>query len=131
VKESQIVLVAAIIFAACVLLPSATNKSNKSQTHNAPPTTELITAMESVTFQAIHKPTITMYSRDNCPPCDSWWAVERPRWEAVGWSIDRITDENTSKLTPWYEIHDGDGQQFEVIGYLTTEKFRKAKEGVR
>jgi len=74
---------------------------------------------------------IVMYSRDNCPPCLRWWEVERPRWEAVGWSIDRVTDENTSKLTPWYEIHDGDGQQFEVLGYLTTEKFRKAKEGVR
>ena len=87
--------------------------------------------MESVTFQPIHKPTITMYSRDNCPPCDSWWAVERPKWEAVGWSIERVTDENTSKLTPWYEIHDGDGQQFEVLGFMTTEKFRKAKEGAK
>ena len=124
-------LVAGIIFAVCMLFSSPAKKVEPTRTHNAPPTTELITEMESVTFQPIHKPTITMYSRDNCPPCDSWWAVERPRWEAVGWSIDRVTDENTSKLTPWYEIHDGDGQQFEVIGYLTTEKFRKAKEGAK
>ena len=72
-----------------------------------------------------------MHSRDNCPPCDRWWAVERPRWEAVGWSIDRVTDDNTSKLTPWYEIHDGDGERFEVVGYMTSEKFRKAKEGAK
>lgn len=124
-------LVAGIIFAVCMLFSSPAKKVEPSQTHNAPPTTELITAMESVTFQAVHKPTITMYSRDNCPPCDSWWAVERPRWESVGWSIDRVTDENTSKLTPWYEITDGDGQQFEVIGFMTTEKFRKAKEGAK
>ena len=124
-------LVAGIIFAVCMLFSSPAKKVEPTRTHNAPPTTELITEMESVTFQPIHKPTITMYSRDNCPPCDSWWAVERPRWEAVGWSIDRVTDENTSKLTPWYDIHDGDGQQFEVVGYLTTEKFRKAKEGAK
>jgi hypothetical protein len=125
------VLVAGIIFAVCMLFSSPAKKVEPTRTHNAPPSAELISEVASVTFQDIHKPTITMHSRDNCPPCDSWWAVERPRWEAVGWSIDRITDENTSKLTPWYDIHDGDGQQFEVIGYLTTEKFRKAKEGAK
>ena len=124
-------LVAGIIFAVCMLFSSPAKKVEPTRTHNAPPSAELISEVASVTFQPIHKPTITMYSRDNCPPCDSWWAVERPRWEAVGWSIDRVTDENTSKLTPWYEIIDGDGQQFEVVGYLTTEKFRKAKEGAK
>jgi hypothetical protein len=130
-KERHVVLVAGIIFAVCMLFSSPAKKVEPTRTHNAPPSAELISEVASVTFQPIHKPTITMHSRDNCPPCDSWWAVERPRWEAVGWSIDRVTDENTSKLTPWYDIHDGDGQQFEVIGFMTTEKFRKAKEGAK
>ena len=130
-KERHVVLVAGILFAICMLFSSPAKKVEPTKTHNGPPSAELISEVASVTFAPVHKPTITMHSRDNCPPCDSWWAVERPRWEAVGWSIDRVTDENTSKLTPWYDIHDGDGQQFEVIGFMTTEKFRKAKEGVR
>jgi len=123
-KESHVVILAGILFAVCILFSGPAKKESEF-----PPSSDLIAEVASV--KTIQRPSITMYSRDNCPPCDSWWAVERPRWEAVGWSIDRITDENTSKLTPWYEIHDGDGEQFEVIGYLTTEKFRKAKEGAK
>ena len=126
-KESQVVLLAGILFAICILFSGPSKK--ESESHNVPPSSDLIAEVASV--ETIQKPSITMHSRHNCPPCDSWWAVERPRWEAVGWSIDRITDENTSKLTPWYEIHDGDGERFEVIGYMTTEKFRKAKEGAK
>lgn len=130
-KERHVVLVAGILFAVCMLFSSPAKKVEPTRTHNAPPSAELMSEVASVPVAPVIKPTIIMHSRDKCPPCDSWWAVERPRWEAVGWSIDRVTDENTSKLTPWYEITDGDGQQFEVIGYLTTEKFRKAKAGVR
>ena len=126
-KESQVVMLAGILFAICILFSGPAKK--ESDSHNVPPSSDLIAEVASV--ETIQKPSIIMHSRDNCPPCDSWWAVERPRWEAVGWSIDRVTDDNTSKLTPWYEIHDGDGERFEVVGYMTSEKFRKAKEGAK
>jgi hypothetical protein len=126
-KERNVVMLAAIIFAVCILFSGQSKE--KSVTHEASASQDLIAEVASV--KVVQKPSIVMHSRDNCPPCDSWWAVECPRWEAVGWSIDRVTDNSTTKLTPWYEIHDGDGDKFEVIGYLTTEKFRKAKEGAK
>jgi hypothetical protein len=128
-KESQVVTLAGILFAVCILFSGPAKK--QVDTHSEPPSVDLVEHVASVSKAFVKPPTITMHSRDNCPPCDSWWAVERTRWEAVGWSIDRVTDENTSKLTPWYEIHDGDGDRFEVVGYLTTAKFRKAKEGAK
>ena len=124
-------LAAWVVFMVCMLSWSSSEKVDLTKIHNAPPSAELLSEVASVPVAPVIKPTIIMHSRDKCPPCDSWWAVERTKWEAVGWSIEKMSDENSSKPTPWYEITDGDGQQFEVIGYLTTEKFRKAKEGVR
>jgi hypothetical protein len=75
-------------------------------------------------------PRIIMYSRENCHPCEKWWLEERPKWESVGWSIEKImVDASDKKLTPRFEIHDSDGQTFEVVGFMTSYTFKKAKEG--
>jgi hypothetical protein len=74
---------------------------------------------------------IVMYSRDNCPPCLRWWEVERPRWQALGWRIEKVVDNTSSRLTPWFRIKDRDGKKFDVRGFMDGEKFRKAKEGAK
>jgi thioredoxin-related protein len=86
---------------------------------------------DSVAVYEDKEAVIVMYSRDNCPPCLRWWEVERPRWEALGWRIEKITDNASNKLTPWFHIKDRDGKKFDVRGFMDGEKFRKAKEGVR
>jgi hypothetical protein len=129
-KEQHLAMIAGIIFAIWILSIQKPLPDPKV-THTAQPSIELIDQVASTPIASSAKPTIIMHSRDRCPPCDSWWAAERPKWEAVGWSIDRITDENTSKLTPWYEIEDGDGQRFDVVGFMTADSFRKAKAGAK
>ena len=74
---------------------------------------------------------IVMYSRDNCPPCLRWWEVERPRWQALGWRVEKVIDNTSSRLTPWFRINDRDGKKFDVRGFMDGEKFRRAKEGAR
>lgn len=109
------------------------SSTHKEAETNETPTTNLIEEVASVSDVIVTQPkaSIVMHSRDNCPPCDSWWAVERTKWEAVGWSIEKQIDNNDSKLTPWFEVHDADGDTFEVSGYMTGETFKKAKAGAK
>lgn len=86
---------------------------------------------DSVAVSDNKEAVIVMYSRDNCPPCVRWWEVERPRWEALGWRIEKITDNASNKLTPWFHIKDRDGKRFDVRGFMDGEKFRRAKEGAK
>jgi hypothetical protein len=62
---------------------------------------------------------IILHSRDNCPPCDSWWANERPKFEAAGWVVAlHVLGSNENGRTPFFTV-DVNGKQFELQGYQT------------
>ena len=129
-KKKEIVLMVFFAAAAWFVVSSMHEKIEIIET----PSTTLIEEVASVSDVIVAtkpKAVIIMHSRDNCPPCDSWWAVERTKWEAVGWSIEKQIDNNDRKLTPWFEIHDADGDVFNVNGYMTGETFKKAKAGAK
>lgn len=75
-------------------------------------------------------PTIVMHSASfNCPPCESWIRNDMPTWQAAGWTIpEPLKEAEPGKSYPWFEIKDGDGLRFEVIGPLTKEKYEHARK---
>jgi hypothetical protein len=70
------------------------------------------------------KPTVTMCTRPNCPPCEKWKAQEAPKWEAQGWTVQY--EEVTEGTTPWFKVLTKEGE-FHVYEYLTSDTFKKAR----
>lgn len=63
---------------------------------------------------------ITMLTQPNCPPCEQWWRVERPKWEAVGWTVEKADVSGSGfRSTPSFLINDRNGDSYRVAGYLT------------
>ena len=46
---------------------------------------------------------VVMFSRDNCPPCDRWFANDRYSWEVQGWQVLRVKY-NGPLSTPWFVV---------------------------
>lgn len=68
---------------------------------------------------------IILHSRDNCPPCDSWWFNERPKFEADGWKVClHVLGSNESGLSPSFTV-EVDEKRFELKGYQTIESVSK------
>lgn len=68
---------------------------------------------------------IIMHSRDNCPPCDSWWANERPKFEADGWVVAlHVLRPDENGRTPFFTI-DANGKSIEHQGWLSVEKAKE------
>ena len=74
------------------------------------------------------KPTIVMHSGASCGPCNLWKTKEQSKWERVGWTVDVLTEIESTRLWPWFEVYDTDGTRFEVNGPLTKDSFEKAKQ---
>jgi hypothetical protein len=74
------------------------------------------------------KPTIVMHSGASCGPCNLWKSKEQSKWERVGWTVDVLTEIESDRLWPWFEVYDSDGSRFEVNGPLTRDSFEKAKQ---
>jgi hypothetical protein len=68
---------------------------------------------------------IILHARANCPPCDLWWANERPKFEAAGWkiAIHSLSSTNNGR-TPFFTI-EVDGKQVDLQGYQTIESVSK------
>ncbi len=68
---------------------------------------------------------IILHSRDNCPPCDSWWFNERPKFEAAGWRVClHVLSNNEPGLSPFFTV-EVDGKTFQLKGYQTIESVSK------
>ena len=76
------------------------------------------------------EPTIIMHSASfNCPPCEAWIANDMPVWKKAGWTIPQPLKESVSGQSyPWFDITDGDGLRFQVVGPLTKEKYEHARK---
>ncbi len=74
------------------------------------------------------KPTIIMHSGASCGPCNLWKSKEQSKWERVGWTVDVLTEIESKRMWPWFEVYDSDGSRFEVDGPLTKDSFEKAKQ---
>jgi hypothetical protein len=74
------------------------------------------------------KPRIVMHSGASCGPCNVWKSKEQSKWEQVGWTVDVLTEIESTRSWPWFEIYDSDGKYFEVDGQLTRDSFEKAKQ---
>jgi hypothetical protein len=74
------------------------------------------------------KPRIVMHSGASCGPCNQWKSKEQSKWERVGWTVDVITETDSPRAWPWFEVYDTDGSRFEVNGPLTNDSFEKAKQ---
>lgn len=64
---------------------------------------------------------IRMFSRPGCPPCDRWWATERPKLEAAGWQVEKVM--TSSGSTPRFEIETG-GITRLFQGYMSMPSLR-------
>jgi hypothetical protein len=74
------------------------------------------------------KPRIVMHSGASCGPCNQWKSKEQSKWERVGWTVDVLTEIESKRMWPWFEVYDTDGSRFEVNGPLTKDSFEKAKQ---
>jgi hypothetical protein len=74
------------------------------------------------------KPRIVMHSGASCGPCKLWKSKEQSKWERVGWTVDVLTEIESERMWPWFEVYDSDGSRFEVNGPLTRDSFEKAKQ---
>jgi hypothetical protein len=74
------------------------------------------------------KPTIVMHSGASCGPCNDWKAKQMPVWLQAGWDVQVITEVESDRFWPWFEVRDSDGSKFEVDGQLTKDSFEKAKQ---
>jgi hypothetical protein len=70
------------------------------------------------------EPSIVMFSRPGCPPCEVWWSKHRPSWEKKGWPVKR-TEYTGTIPTPYFDVCDG-FSRFRVDGMLTYESYKKA-----
>lgn len=93
-------------------------------------------AVESVPLDDVQEsapkaePTIIMHSASfNCPPCEAWIANDMPAWKKAGWTIPEPLKEAVSGQTyPWFEITDGDGLRFTVVGPLTKKAYERERK---
>ena len=68
---------------------------------------------------------IILHARANCPPCDLWWANERPKFESAGWKIAIHSLSSTDNgRAPFFTIQ-LDGKQVDLQGYQTIESVSK------
>ncbi len=74
------------------------------------------------------KPTIVMHSGASCGPCNDWKSKQMPVWLQAGWDVQVITEVESNRFWPWFEVQDSDGSRFEVDGQLTKDSFEKAKQ---
>ena len=76
------------------------------------------------------EPTIVMHSASfNCPPCEAWIANDMQVWKRAGWTIPQPLKESVSGQTyPWFEITDGDGLRFTVVGPLTKAAYERERK---
>ena len=76
------------------------------------------------------EPTIIMHSASfNCPPCEAWIRNDMPNWKRAGWTIPEPFKEAVSGQTyPWFEITDGDGLRFTVVGPLTKAAYERERK---
>ena len=74
------------------------------------------------------KPTIVMHSGASCGPCNDWKSKQMPVWLQAGWDVQVITEVESDRFWPWFEVQDSDGSKFEVDGQLTRDSFEKAKQ---
>lgn len=74
------------------------------------------------------KPTIIMHSGASCGPCNDWKAKQMPAWTKQGWDVQVITEVESDRMWPWFEVQDSDGIRFEVDGALTSDTFKNAKQ---
>ena len=76
------------------------------------------------------EPTIIMHSASfSCPPCEAWIANDMPNWKRAGWTIPQPLKESVSGQTyPWFEITDGDGLRFTVLGPLTKTAYERERK---
>lgn len=66
------------------------------------------------------KSTITVYTRDNCPPCAKWMAEEYTKFKNSGWAVEVVKDNN--RPGPSFVIcHKGVCR--EIIGFLPFSAF--------
>ncbi len=77
------------------------------------------------------KPRIVMHSGASCGPCNQWKSKEQSKWERVGWTVDVLTETDSPRAWPWFEIFDSDGLSFEVDGPLDNIKFKNAKQKLK
>ena len=77
------------------------------------------------------KPTIIMHSGASCGPCNEWKSKQMPVWTKAGWDVQVITEIESNRMWPWFEVQDSDGASFEVNGALTVDSFRAAKGMVK
>lgn len=75
-------------------------------------------------------PTIVMHSASfNCPPCEAWIRNDLDNWKAAGWTIPEPLKEAVSGQSyPWFEITDGDGLEFIVVGPLTKDSYERERK---
>ena len=78
--------------------------------------------------QAQIKPRIVMHSGASCGPCNAWKSKEQSKWEQAGWTVDVLTEIESERFWPWFEVYDSDGSRFEVDGPLDNIKFKNAKQ---
>jgi hypothetical protein len=74
------------------------------------------------------RPRIVMHSGASCGPCNQWKSKEQSKWERVGWTVEVLTEIESKRMWPWFEVYDTDGSKFEVDGQLTKDSFEKAKQ---
>jgi hypothetical protein len=74
------------------------------------------------------KPRIVMHSGASCGPCNAWKSKEQSKWEQAGWIVDVLTEIDSERPWPWFEVYDSDGSRFEVDGPLDNIKFKNAKQ---
>jgi hypothetical protein len=94
---------------------------------------ELFSKLSSDAKPSLHnyKPTIIMHSGASCGPCNDWKAKQMPVWLQAGWDVQVISELESDRMWPWFEVQDSDGTRFEVNGALTAESFRAAKGGAK
>lgn len=76
------------------------------------------------------EPTIIMHSASfSCPPCERWIANDMDVWRKEGWTIPKPLKESVSgQYYPWFDITDGDGLRFQVVGPLTKDSYERERK---
>ena len=98
------------------------------QTRNTPEATPEVIPQFSPQFTPQIKPRIIMHSGASCGPCNAWKSKEQSKWERIGWTVDVLTEIESDRMWPWFEVYDSDGKYFEVDGPLTSTNFLAAKK---
>ncbi len=68
------------------------------------------------------RPSIVMFSRDGCPPCDRWQAECESALRAAGWNVVVSKNGSFNGLTPTFVVTIK-GEKFTRTGYSSKSKF--------